>query len=95
MKHSLRSHEAFALQTRSIELKFNMKQSVPLEKHAPKVRFIGQSPASFFMCDARFISKNKSTSEEVLLFLEAPPRLELGNKGFADLCLTTWLWRRI
>lgn len=27
--------------------------------------------------------------------LEAPPRFELGNKGFADLCLTTWLWRRI
>ena len=26
--------------------------------------------------------------------LEAPPRLELGNKGFADLRLTTWLWRR-
>ena len=26
--------------------------------------------------------------------LEAPPRFELGNKGFADLCLTTWLWRR-
>ena len=26
--------------------------------------------------------------------LEAPPRLELGNRGFADLCLTTWLWRR-
>ena len=24
--------------------------------------------------------------------LEAPPRLGLGNKGFADLCLTTWLW---
>jgi hypothetical protein len=59
MKHSLRSHEAFALQTRSIELKFNMKQSVPLIKHAPKVRFIGQSPASFFMCEARFISKKK------------------------------------
>ena len=27
--------------------------------------------------------------------LEATPRFELGNKGFADLCLTTWLWRRI
>ena len=26
--------------------------------------------------------------------LEAPPRLELGNKDFADLRLTTWLWRR-
>jgi len=27
----------------------------------------------------------------VLFFLEASPRFELGNKGFADLCLTTWL----
>ena len=27
--------------------------------------------------------------------MEATPRFELGNKGFADLCLTTWLWRRI
>ena len=26
-------------------------------------------------------------------FLEAPPRFELGNKAFAELCLTTWLWR--
>ena len=28
------------------------------------------------------------------VFPEAPPRIELGNKGFADLCLTAWLWRR-
>ena len=27
------------------------------------------------------------------LLLEAPPRFELGHKGVADLCLTTWLWR--
>ena len=26
--------------------------------------------------------------------MEAPPRFELGSKGFADLRLTTWLWRR-
>ena len=26
--------------------------------------------------------------------MEAPPRFELGNRGFADLCLTTWLCRR-
>ena len=28
-------------------------------------------------------------------FLEAPPGFEPGDKGFADPCLTTWLWRRI
>ena len=26
-------------------------------------------------------------------FLEAPPGFEPGNEGFADPCLTTWLWR--
>ena len=26
--------------------------------------------------------------------MEAPPRIELGNKGFADLCLTARLWGR-
>ena len=29
----------------------------------------------------------------IIYHLEAPPRFELGNKGFADLCLTAWLWR--
>ena len=79
MKHSLRSHEAFALQTRSIELKFNMKQSVPLIKHAPKVRFIGQSPASFFMCDARFISKKKKAlPKKCFSFWQYHPNLNHG-----------------
>ena len=27
------------------------------------------------------------------VYLEATPRFELGNQGFADPCLTTWLWR--
>ena len=27
--------------------------------------------------------------------VEAPPRFELGNRGFAVRCLTTWLWRHI
>ena len=38
--------------------------------------------------------QNKKTYKITCRFLlEAPPRFELGNKGFADLCLTTWLWR--
>ena len=28
-----------------------------------------------------------------VFLVEATPRFELGNKGFADLCLTTWLCR--
>ena len=28
-------------------------------------------------------------------FVEAAPRIEPGNKGFADLCLTAWLCRHI
>lgn len=27
--------------------------------------------------------------------LEVPPGFEPGNEGFADLCLTTWLWYQI
>ncbi len=27
--------------------------------------------------------------------LEVPPRFELGNGGFADHCLTAWLWHRV
>ena len=30
----------------------------------------------------------------IRIFLEAPPGFEPGDKGFADLCLTSWLWRR-
>ena len=29
----------------------------------------------------------------VLFVLEAPPGFEPGDKGFADPCLTAWLWR--
>ena len=37
----------------------------------------------------------KKHFERSAFCLEAPPRFELGNKGFAGLCLTTWLWRHI
>ncbi len=40
------------------------------------------------------MNEEKSTAKAVL-FLEATPRFELGNQGFADPCLTTWLCRLI
>ena len=30
----------------------------------------------------------------VVIFMEVPPRFELGSGAFAELCLTTWLWHR-
>ena len=37
--------------------------------------------------------KKKAAEESAAFLMEATPRFELGNKGFADLCLTTWLCR--
>ena len=37
--------------------------------------------------------KLRCTASE--FFLEVPPRFELGNEGFADLCLTAWPRHRI
>ena len=41
--------------------------------------------------------KNKNGKHQMILtvYLEATPRFELGNQGFADPCLTTWLCRLI
>ena len=40
--------------------------------------------------------KKTATCLYRLLFdLEVPPGFGPGNEGFADLCLTTWLWHRI
>ncbi len=40
-----------------------------------------------------FCQKNKPEQSELCSDVEAPTRFELVNKGFADLCLTSWLWR--
>ena len=39
--------------------------------------------------------KEKRRSVCDVLFVEVPPGFEPGNEGFADLCLTTWLWHQI
>ena len=54
----------------------------------------GKPPIDQFDSALRVQNKNGTLSCTVFI-LEAPPRIELGNKGFADLCLTAWLWRLI
>ena len=39
--------------------------------------------------------KNPDVCQHLSFQVEAPSRLELENEAFAELCLTTWLWRRI
>ena len=53
------------------------------------------SPAANRLKVGSAISKKETPSKRVFLFLEAPPGLEPGNRGFAVRCLTTWLWRHI
>ena len=36
----------------------------------------------------------KSIAEDDAFRMEAPPGFEPGSQGFADLCLTTWIWRQ-
>ena len=39
--------------------------------------------------------QKEKTRKACLFFLEVTPRFELGNEGFADPCLTTWLCHRM
>ena len=52
--------------------------------------------SSLFYFGIKIAHKKLKRSQKTLRpFMEAPTRFELVNKGFADLCLTTWLWRQI
>ena len=44
-------------------------------------------------CIYCFCKEKRLSISQQSFFMEATPRFELGNKGFADLCLTTWLCR--
>ena len=41
------------------------------------------------------VKRKDHPSDGLFQALEAPTRFELVNKGFADLCLTSWLWRHL
>ena len=51
-----------------------------------------KSLASAYSATPARLLKNKRLNRLIQPFVEAPPRFELGRKGFADLCLTAWLW---
>ena len=59
------------------------------------VKFSGTPSAT--LAEKLFLGPNQVVDWEVVQFfskknLEVPPGFEPGNEGFADLCLTTWLW---
>ena len=62
-----------------------------VERRLAKAKVAGSSPVIRSKQEKRYLLKHR----KYRVNLEAPPRFELGHKGFADLCLTTWLWRRI
>ena len=45
--------------------------------------------------DFKSVASACSATPAWVTIVEAAPRIELGNKGFADLCLTAWLCRHI
>ena len=61
--------------------------SCPLVKRRKKCAvFAGQGPQN----DAKTKKQMRPAFARRICGLEVPPRFELGNEGFADLCLTTW-----
>ena len=64
---------------------------------------LNPSPAlrrGFYLTQGRFHPAVRTNLFEkrrflrTVFFLEAPPGFEPGHRDFADLCLTTWLWRQ-
>ena len=58
------------------------------------------APLSLLLCFSDYTQKRPSTLSRWLKvtykkLLEAAPRFELGDGGFAVLCLTTWLCRQM
>ena len=52
-------------------------------------------PESFFCRFGYDGCKKEKDTQSVSFLLEVTPRFELGNEGFADPCLTTWLCHRM
>ncbi len=44
--------------------------------------------------NVEILCKKTRQAEKACRNVEVPPGFEPGNKGVADLCLTTWLWHR-
>ena len=73
-----------------------MKRSALFLLRVPKARFIGRSPASFFMhrrCAS--FPKRKQVFRLALFFLEVTVGFEPTDNGVADRGLTTWLRHQI
>ena len=72
---------------------FAMKQSALSHFRKSEACFIGLSPASFFMRQRRASFPKQNAPFAGAFCFGGATRNRTGDKGFADLCLTAWLWR--
>jgi hypothetical protein len=70
---------------KSMKLGLGAKSDPNLIQHSPGVRRIKQHPEES--------GRKAGSHDETTILLEARIGVEPTNKGFADLCLTTWLPR--
>ena len=87
--NSLRELWYLTLRVKWNEINPHRRSDFTSRRRISRPQGISQIPKGIY-----FVEK-KSIAKQCSFFLEAPPRFELGHRGFADLCLTTWLWRRI
>ena len=75
---------------------FRVKRKIYVPQGTFHIAFTTFHAQSVFHNPVRiyFIEKNDLLKAS-RLFLEAPPGFEPGDRGVADLCLTTWPWRHI
>ena len=70
-----------------------IRTHVPSRTTAFRVRLVTTTSIRFQKGDLRGTGQPGCTDCPVPM--EVPPGFEPGNEGFADLCLTTWLWHQI
>ena len=80
----------------SLQAQNTKRKSTPMECSFVGETSPGRRQAAYRQVrSALWVQCKKDIPWDVFFALEASPGIGPGNKGFADLCLTAWLWRHI